>query len=163
MSGLLQAYTLVHTLIALAAIPAGFFVLAGLLKSERRNGWTTIFIVTTLLTSLTGFGFPFTGLLPSHIFGILTLILLALVVQARYRRAFKGIWRVVYVIGTMLALYLNMFVAVVQGFLKIPALHALAPTQTEPAFVIAHALLFLLFVVFTAAAVRRFHPAGDYG
>jgi hypothetical protein len=162
MSDFLLAYTLVHTVIALVAILVGLVVLAGLLRAERRDGWTAIFLLTTLLTTLTGFGFPFTGLLPSHIFGILTLILLALAVYARYRRALDGIWRAAYVISAMLALYLNMFVAVVQAFLKIPALHALAPTQTEPAFVIAHAVLFLLLVVFTVLAVQRFHPTrGD--
>ncbi|MES2626153.1 MAG: hypothetical protein V4628_12795 [Pseudomonadota bacterium] len=163
MGDYMALYTDLHTAIALAGIFSGFIVLYGLLNATRFDKWTAFFLGTTLLTSLTGFGFPFTGLLPSHIFGVLSLVLLALAIYARYLRHLAGKWRLVYVITAVFALYLNTFVAVVQSFLKIPALRAMAPTQTEAPFVISQALLLLIFVVvgFAASARFRIQPSGS--
>jgi len=156
MTGFLALYTSLHTAIALAGIVSGFVVLYGLLHASHLEGWTKFFLGSTLLTCVTGFGFPFTGLLPSHIFGVLTLVLLALAIQARYRRHLAGRWRLVYVISAVFALYLNTFVAVVQAFLKIPALNAMAPTQTEAPFLVSQGILFLIFVLAGFAAATRF-------
>src|SRR5208282_5782447 len=129
-----------------------------LLTAKRMDGWTGIFLVTTVLTSITGFGFPFDHLLPSHILGILSLVVLGLAIPARYVFHLNGAWRRVYVIGSALALYFNVFVLVVQGFEKVPALNALAPTQKEPPFMIAQFIVLLIFITLTVFATRRFHP-----
>jgi hypothetical protein len=120
------------------------------------DNWTALFLATTVATSVTGFGFPFTHLLPSHILGIISLIALAIAILARYSRHLVGAWRKIYVISAVIALYLNVFVLVVQGFEKVPALHALAPTQKEPPFAIAQLLVMLLFIVLTVFAAKRF-------
>jgi hypothetical protein len=130
----LSTFTLVHVLLSLAGIGTGFIVLFGLLNGKRLDGWTAIFLTTTALTSLTGFLFPFEHLLPSHIVGILSLLVLAVAILARYVFHMAGAWRGTYVITAAIALYLNVFVAVVQSFLKIPALHALAPAGKEPSW-----------------------------
>src|SRR5271166_765658 len=132
-------FTLVHVLISLTGIGSGFVVVLGMLKCKRRDGWTAIFVITSMLTSLTGFLFPFEQLLPSHILGLL--------------------WLLVYVVAIAIALYLNCFAAVVQLFAKIPALKALAPTQTEPPFLIAQSLVLAVFLVLTYLAAKRFRVA----
>ncbi len=149
-------YTSLHTAIALAGIFSGFIVVYGLCNAKRFDGWTAFFLATTLLTSLSGFGFPFTEVLPSHVFGVLSLILLALAIHGRYRRQMAGKWRLVYVVTAVFALYLNTFVAVVQSFLKIPALRALAPTQTEAPFLISQGILLVIFILIGIAAASRF-------
>jgi hypothetical protein len=155
----LAIFTLVHVLISLVGIGSGLVVMFGLLGGKRLDGWTTIFLWTTVLTSVTGFGFPFHELLPSHIVGAISLVVLAVTIVARYRFRLAGAWRLVYVIGAMVALYLNVFVLVVQLFLKVPALKALAPTQAEPPFALAQGVVLLLFVVLTIAAAIKFRPA----
>lgn len=162
MADYLALYTSIHTAIALAGIFSGFIVMYGLCNAKRLDGWTAFFLGSTLLTSLSGFGFPFTEVLPSHVFGVLSLILLALALHARYRRQMAGKWRLVYVITAVFALYLNTFVGVVQTFQKIPAVRALAPTQTEAPFLISQGILLLLFVLAGTAAAARFRvqPAG---
>jgi len=152
----LSTFTLVHVLISLAGIGSGFIVLFGLLNGKRLDGWTAIFLTTTVLTSLTGFLFPFERLLPSHIVGILSIFVLAVVIPARYMFHMAGPWRGVYVIGAALALYFNVFVAIVQAFLKVPALKAIAPTQMDPPFLIAQLLALGIFVVLTFRAAKRF-------
>lgn len=152
----LSTFTFVHVLLSLIGIAAGFVVVAGLLGSKRMDGWTAIFLSTTVLTSVTGFGFPVKQFLPSHAIGILSLIVLAAAILARYTYALAGVWRRVYVICSMIALYFNVFVAVVQSFLKVPALHALAPTGSEPAFVVAQSVVLLLFVGLGVLAGKRF-------
>ena len=151
-----STFTLLHVLISLAGIGSGFIVVYGLLTGKRLNGWTAIFLVTTVLTSLTGFLFPVEHLLPSHIVGILSLAVLAIALLARYARHMERSWRWIYVICAVLALYLNVFVAVVQSFLKIPAVHALAPTQKEPPFLVAQLIVMAIFVVIGILAVKRF-------
>jgi hypothetical protein len=151
-----ETYTLVHVLISLVGIGSGLVVMFGLLTGRRLDGWTALFLATTLATSVTGFGFPFDHLLPSHKVGFVSLVVLAVAILARYPFHLAGVWRRVYVICAALALYLNVFVGVVQAFLKVPALKAIAPKQTEPPFVVAQAVVLALFVVLGAVAAIRF-------
>ena len=155
----LSTYTLVHTVISLIGIATGLVVLFGMLANKTRCNWTAVFLFTTVATSVTGFGFPFTKLLPSHIVGIISLVALALAIIARYSFKLAGIWRWIYIVSAVFALYLNCFVGVVQAFMKIPAVKALAPTQAEPPFLIAQIALLIIFVVLGFLAVRRFRPA----
>src|SRR6266850_6124153 len=153
----MKTFTLIHVVISLAGIAAGLVVLSGMLTAKRLDGWTALFLVTTVATSVTGFGFPFDHLLPSHKVGITSLVVLALAILARYGFHLAGAWRWIYVVSAALALYLNVFVAVVQAFLKLPALNALAPTQTEPPFVVAQLAVLVLFIGLAIIAVRTFH------
>ena len=157
----LATFTLVHVVLSLIGIFAGLVVLAGMFRSRRLSGWIALFLATTVLTSVTGFFFPFERLLPSHVVGIISLVVLAVALWALYVRHLTGAARWIYVSTAVLALYLNVFVAVVQAFLKIPFLKALAPTQAEPPFVIAQGPVLVLFVVLGILAVRSFHPEGE--
>jgi hypothetical protein len=152
----LQTYTLIHVLISLAGIGSGFVVMYGLLAGKRLDRWTAVFLTSTVLTSMTGFGFPFDHLLPSHKVGIMSLVVLAIAIVARYALHLAGAWRRTYVVCAALALYLNVLVLVVQAFEKVPALKALAPTQKEPPFVVAQLVVLALFVALTIFAVKRF-------
>src|ERR1700680_3022719 len=154
-----STFTLVHVLISLAGIVSGFIVVYGLLTGKRLDGWTATFLATTVLTSVTGFLFPFEHILPSHIVGVISLVVLALALVARYVRHMEGSWRSIYVVCAMLALYLNVFVAVVQSFLKIPPVHALAPTQKEPPFLVAQLGVMAIFVFIGILAVKKFRVA----
>ena len=149
-------YTIIHTLISLAGIFSGFVVLFGLLAGKRLDGWTKWFLITTVATSVTGFGFPLHHFGAPHVVGIISLLVLAVTIYARYPRHLAGSWRWIYVVGAMIALYLNVFVGVVQAFQKIPALSALAPTQTEPPFAIAQLVVLAFFVVLTIVAAIKF-------
>jgi len=153
----LSTFTLFHVVLSLVGIATGLIVVYGLMTGKRFDAWTAIFLLFTVLTSLTGFLFPFTHLLPSHIVGILSLLMLAVAIVARYPRRLEGAWRRIYVVCAMVALYLNCFVLVVQMFLKMPALHALAPKGNEPPFLIAQLALLAIFVWLTIVAARRFH------
>jgi hypothetical protein len=133
-------------LISLAGIGTRFIVVYGMLNGKRLDGWTGIFLVTTVLTSATGFLFPVEHLLPSHIVGTISLVVLALAILGRYVLHLAGAGRLLYVVGSVLALYLNCFVAVVQAFLKVPALHALAPNGKEPPFVAAQVVVMAIFI-----------------
>jgi hypothetical protein len=148
----------VHTAISLVALVAGFVVLYGLLTSQRLDGWTAVFLVTTVLTSATGFAFE-AEFQASHVVGIISLIVLTVAILARYAFRLDGHWRWVYVVTAVLALYFNAFVGVVQAFRHIPALTALAPTESEPPFAIAQVVLLIVFAVLGTAAVMRFRPA----
>ena len=150
--------TLVHTVISIVAIAAGLVVVGGLIAGVRIDGWTGIFLVTTVLTSVTGFFLPFTRLLSSHWVGIISLIVLPFVVAARYWQHLRGAWRGTYVVGTVLVLYLNFFILNVQLFRRIPALIVAAPKQTEPPFVLTQLLVLALFAWLGIAAFRRFRP-----
>jgi hypothetical protein len=151
-------YTFVHVLISLVGIGSGFIVMFGLLTGKRLDRWTVTFLITTALTSISGFFFPNDHVTPGIILGIISLAVLALAIPARYMFHLAGAWRSVYVIGAVLALYFNVFVLVAQCFEKIPALKALAPTQKEPPFLIAQLLVLLLFATITVFATVRFHP-----
>ena len=155
----ITTFTLIHTLISIVAIAAGLVVVGGLIAGTRLDGWTGLYLVTTALTSITGFGFPFTHLLASHKVGIVSLIVLPVVIFARYRKHLVGTWRGVYVVGTVLVLYLNFFVLMVQLFRRVPALIVAAPTQKEAPFVVAQLLVLALFVWLGVAGFRRFRPA----
>jgi hypothetical protein len=151
-------YTLLHVLISLVGIGSGLVVMFGLLAQKRLDGWTWLFLTTTALTSITGFGFPFHGLSPAHVVGIISLVTLAIVIPARYAFRLAGPWRWIYVVGSAIALWFNVFVLIVQSFEKIPALRELAPTQKEPPFVVAQVLALLIFATLTVFATVRFHP-----
>jgi hypothetical protein len=155
----LATYTFIHVLISIVGIGSGLAVAMGLLSGKRLNGLTALFLATTVLTSVSGFGFPFEHLLPSHIVGIISLFFLAIAILARYVLHMDGVWRSIYVVCAMLALYLNVFVLVVQSFSKVPALKALAPTQKEPPFLIAQLIIMTAFIVITILAVKKFRHA----
>ena len=153
---ILAIYTVLHVAISLAGIFTGFFILFGLLTGNRLNRWTVFFLSTTVLTSVTGFFFPSHHVLPSHIVGIISLAVLAAAIYARYVRHLNGAWSKVYVVGAVLALYLNVFVAIVQAFLKIPVLKEMAPTQSESPFKFAQLFVLVLFVLLAVFAAYRF-------
>ena len=147
----LTIYTIVHTLISLIGIFSGLIMLGGWLRGHRLEGWTKLFLITTILTSVTGFGFPFHGFTPAIGVGIISLVVLAIAVYARSPRQLLGAWRWVFVVTAVIALYLNFFVLVVMAFRRVPALHALAPTESGAA-VPANA----------ARRARAFHPLRDH-
>jgi hypothetical protein len=154
----LAAFTTLHVVISLVAIAAGVIAVAGLLAAKRLPLVNATFLALTALTSITGFLFPFKGVTPGIVVGILSMMILALAATARYVGHMAGGWRGTYVICAALALYFNVFVFIVQSFEKVPALHALAPTQSEAPFNIAQLITLLAFIVITVLAFRRYHP-----
>ena len=152
----LSTFTTVHVVLSLVGIFSGFVVLIGLLAGKRLDGWTALFLATTVATSATGFLFPVDHFLPSHGVGIISLVVLAVAILARYAFHLAGAWRWIYVVGAMVALYLNVFVGIVQSFQKVPALKAMAPTQSEPPFLVTQLVVMALFVVLSIAAAKRF-------
>jgi hypothetical protein len=155
----LSTFAFVHVAISLIGIGTGLVVLLGLMAGERLDGWTAVFLISTVATSVTGFGFPLHVLLPSHWIGVVSLVVLAVAIVARYPLHLAGSWRWIYAAGAVLALYLNVFVLVVQLFRRVPALQALAPTQSEPPFLVTQLVLLALFGVLGVRAARRFRPA----
>lgn len=153
------AFTQLHVILSLIGIASGFVVGFGMLGAKRLPAVTALFLATTVLTSVTGFLFPFKGITPGIVVGILSIIVLLLAIVALYNKHLDGSWRGAYVISVMLALYFNVFVLIVQSFEKLPALNALAPTQTELPFKVAQLLVLVLFVVLTVLAYRKFRPA----
>jgi hypothetical protein len=160
----LSAFTTLHVIISLVAMVSGIVVMFGLLGSNRMPALTAIFLVFIILTSVTGFMFPFTALLPSHMIGILSLVLLAIACIALYGTKLSGAWRGVYVITALGSLYLNVFVFIIQSFLKVPTLTALAPGNppTGPVFGVVQGLVLLFFVIMIVGAWRRFRPAAAF-
>jgi hypothetical protein len=156
----LATFTLLHVVVSLIGIVAGLVAMVGLLKSKSLPGWTGLFLLTTILTSVTGFFFPVEKLLPSHVIGIISLVLLAVACLALYGQKLAGPWRWIYVLTAMISLYLNVFVLVIQSFLKVPPLHALAPSvpPSEPPFAIVQGIVLVFFVVTTFLAIRKFRP-----
>ena len=152
----MTTFTFVHGVISLVGILSGLVVLFGLIAGKRLDGWTALFLITTVATSVTGFMFPFHKLLPSHVVGGISLVVLAIAIYARYSRHLAGGWRRTYVISSAIALYLNVFVLVVQLFEKVPALNALAPTQSELPFKITQLVVLAIFVVLGIFAARGF-------
>jgi hypothetical protein len=157
----LSAFTTLHVVISLIAIFAGLIVMFGMLGPYRAGGLTGIFLLFTILTSVTGFMFPFNGITPGILIGILSCVLLAIACLALYAMKVSGPWRWIYAVTALASLYLNVFVLIVQGFVKIPSLHALAPGNPPngPAFAVVQGLVLLFFVVMIIGAVRRFKPA----
>ncbi len=156
----LETFTILHVLISLIGIASGLVVVFGLLGGRRLDGLTAVFLTTTVLTSITGFMFPFEKVTPGIKLGIISLVVLAVTIAARYAFHLAGVWRTIYAIGATLALYLNVLVLVVQCFEKVPALHALAPTGSEPPFLFTQLVVLAAFLVLgTFAAIRFRHAA----
>jgi hypothetical protein len=162
----LATFTQLHVIISLIAIASGIVVVLGMLGARRMPGLTALFLITTALTSATGFLFDtpadaprvIGSLDPAKIIGLISLIVLALAILALYTYKLAGAWRGTYVVCSIIALYFNCFVLVVQSFQKIPFFHALAPTQKEPPFAVAQGVLLILFVGLGIAAFRKFRP-----
>ena len=152
----LPTFALIHVVLSLVGIFAGLVVVGGLMAGVRFDGWTGLFLVTTVLTNVTGFGFPFRTLLPSHIVAGISLLILPVAIAARYWKGLTGAWRQVFVVTTVAALYFNVFVLLVQLFQKFPLLIAVAPTQKAPGFVGTQLIVLALFVALGRAAVRGF-------
>lgn len=154
MSSGLAAFTLVHVILSLAGIATGFVVLFGMFRAKRVTAWTETFLATTLATSVTGFLFPFHKFLPSHAIGLVSLVVLGIAIFALYGRSLAGRWRATYVITAVMAQYLNVFVLVFQLFVKVPALRALAPTQSETPFKVSQLFVLVFFLFAGIFAVR---------
>ena len=154
----IENFTILHTAISLIAIASGLIVLAGMLRARRLPGWTAVFLVTTILTSVTGFMFPINGLTPAIVFGLISIVILVIALAALYLKHLSEAWRWIYVTTALVALYLNVFVLIVQSFQKLPALQKLAPTQSEPPFLIAQAVALIAFLILGAMAARKFRP-----
>jgi hypothetical protein len=155
----LSAFTALHVILSLIGIVTGVVVVFGMLADRPLAGWTAVFLASTVLTSATGFLFPFSGLLPSHVVGIISLVVLAIALAALYFFRLQGLWRWVYIVSAVLALYFNVFVGVVQSFQKLSFLQPLAPTQSEPPFIIAQSAVLIVFLALSVLALRSFHPA----
>jgi hypothetical protein len=153
-----DTFTQVHVILSLVGIVSGLVVLFGMLGAKKLDGRSALFLATTVLTSVTGFFFPVPGFMPSHAIGILSLVFLAAAILAFYVYRLAGSWRWIYVVGAVVALYFNVFVAVVQAFRKVPFLEPLAPTQSEPPCLVAQLAVMAIFIVLGILAVRRFHP-----
>jgi hypothetical protein len=155
----ISAFTMLHVALSLAGIGSGAVVLWGWFGAKTQDGWTAIFFAATVLTSATGFLFPSASFGPPQVVGVISLAALLAALVALYAKRLAGSWRWVYVVGVVLALYLNVFVGVVQAFQKLPVLRALAPTQSEPPFVVAQLVVMAIFIALGILAVKRFHPA----
>lgn len=155
----LTLMTYVHTGLSLIALAAGIPVAMGLLRAGATKFWTAVFLVTTVLTSVTGFLFPFSSFGDSHWVGLISLIVLAAAIAAQYLFRYRGSWRWIYAVAALLAFYLNVFVLVAQLFKKVPALHALAPTLMEPPFAVAQLIVLAFFAWLIWKAARAFKPA----
>jgi hypothetical protein len=154
----LEAFTFLHVVLSLIGIMTGLIVLAVMLQNGDLAGWNAFFLVSTILTSVTGFLFPAKTVLPSHVFGAISLVVLAVALFALYGRKLAGPWRAAYVVTAIFALYLNCFVAVVQSFGKFTFLNSQAPTGSEAPFAIAQAIVLVLLLVGGFFAVRRYRP-----
>jgi len=151
-------YTNIHVVISLIAIVTGFIAVCEMIQNKRLGVWNAIFIWTTVATSVTGFGFPFGGITPGIVVGVISLVFLAVALYAFYGQHVARAWRWIYVVTAIVALWFNVFVLIVQSFQKIAFLKALAPTQSEPPFQIAQAAALVLIVVLAVVAVRKFRP-----
>ena len=152
------AFTLLHVIITLVAIGSGLIVVGGMFASHKLPGTTALFLFTTALTSVTGFLFPIRGFTPALGVGILACVILAVALFALYKEHLVGAWRWIYVITALVSLYLNVFVLVAQSFMKVSALNALAPTQSEPPFAITQAVVLVIFILIGLIAVVKFWP-----
>jgi hypothetical protein len=154
----LHAFTVLHVIISIVELLAGVVIVLQML-SGKPSGLNGVFLATAALTTLTGFLFPYHGPTPAITLGFITLPFLLLAAVAWYTGRLRGVWRVIYVVSMLILFYLDAFVAVVQSFMKIPSLHALAPTGKEPPFAVAQGLLLLVFLVIAFLALKRFRPA----
>ena len=154
----IENFTILHVAISLIAIVSGLVVLFGMLGARRLPSWTALFLVTTILTSVTGFMFPINGLTPAIAVGVISIVILAIALMALYVKHLSGAWRWIYVTTALAALYFNVFVLIVQSFQKVPALQKLAPTQSEPPFSVTQGVVLVAFLVLGTMAARRFRP-----
>lgn len=154
----LSTFAWVHTILSLVGLVSGFVVLIGLFGSKTIGGWTALYFASTVATSVTGFGFPFDRFQDSHWVGVLSLVVLAAAILARYVFRFAGAWRWIYALGVALSLYFLVFVGIAQLFKKVPALAAMAPTLSEPPFAITQLTVTAIFVVLAIAAAKKFRP-----
>ena len=154
----ISTFTILHVVISLIAILSGLVVLWGLLTANRTSSLTSLFLITTVLTTLTGFLFPITAFTPALGVGIVSTVVLVFTLAAIYVFRLRGPWRWIYVGGAVLSLYLNVFVLVVQSFQKVPALNAFAPTGAEPPFAIVQGIVLVAFILLGLISLRRFHP-----
>jgi len=155
------AFTQLHVLISLVGILSGLIVLAGMWSAKRLPGWTALYLSTTVLTSVTGFLFHSKAFGPPHVLGVISLVVLAVTIVALYKYRLAGASRWIYVVGAVLALYLNAFVGVVQAFQKVPFLKSLAPTGSEPPFAVAQLIVLALFIAAGFRALKKFHPTAS--
>lgn len=155
----LPAFTTFHVILSLLGIVVGLIVLLGMLGGKLYRLLTALFLLSTALTSITGFLFPFHGMTPGIILGILSLIALLIAITALYMGKLEGAWRGTFVISSAVALWFNFFVLIAQSFAKIPALKAIAPTQASPAFGITQLVVLIVFIVLTRSAFKKFHGA----
>jgi len=157
----LSAFTALHVVVSLIAIAAGLIVMFGMLGSHGMPALTGLFLLFTILTSVTGLMFPFEKLLPSHILSIISLVLLLIACITRYGVGLTGASRWIYVLTALASLYINVFVLLIQSFLKIPALAAVAPGNppSGPVFAVVQGIVLVFFVIMIIGAVRRFRPA----
>jgi hypothetical protein len=153
-----SAFTLLHVALSLVGILAGFVVVAAMFGAKAVSGWTALFLITTVLTSVTGFLFPADKVLPSHVVGVVSLAVLIIAIVALYGARLARSWRWIYVVAAVISLYLNVFVLVAQAFQKVGFLHALAPTGSEPAFIAAQVIVLAIFIALGIKAVKSFHP-----
>jgi len=159
----MDALTAIHTALSLVALVAGIVVVIGLLGTRLLPLWSALYFVTAVATSATGFLFPSSTFMASHWIGVISLVVLALAIVARYRLALAGAWRWIYVAGTVIGAYFLVFVTIAQAFKKLPALMAAAPTLSEPPFALSQLAALLLFVVAGIAAARLFRPGAVQG
>ncbi len=157
----LSAFTTLHVIISLIAIVAGLVVMFGMVGPYKSGGLTAIFLLLTILTSVTGFMFPFNGVTPGILIGILSCVLLAVACLALYSMKLAGPWRWIYLLTALISLYLNVFVLVIQSFLKIPPLHELAPGNPPAglAFLVVQGIVLVFFAIMIIQVWRRFRPA----
>jgi len=155
----IENFTILHVAISLIAILSGLIVLVGMLQARTLPGWTALFLITTILTSVTGFMFPISGLTPGIVVGLISVAILAIALTALYLKGLAGAWRWIYVTTALIALYLNVFVLIVQSFQKVPTLQKLAPTQSELPFQITQGVVLAAFIILGIMAARRFRPA----
>ena len=153
-----ETFTLLHTIISLIGIVSGLVALSGLLTGKRLPGWTLLFLVSTVLTSVTGFPLPPFGFDPPRAIGTISLVVLAVALFALYGKRLAGPWRWIYIATALTAFYFNVFVGVVMAFRRIPVLQPLAPTQSEPPFIATELIVLALFVIVGIVAAVRFHP-----
>lgn len=151
----------IHVSASLVGILSGLVVLYGLLVGRQLDGWTVLFLAATALTCLTGFALPPFGFDPARAVGAISLALLIVAAAARYPFHLAGPWRPIYIASAIAALYLNVFVGIVQAFQKLPFLQPLAPTQSEPPFLVAQFAALTIFIVLGALAIGRFHPVAN--
>jgi hypothetical protein len=154
----IPAFTLLHVVISLIAIGAGFVTLLEMANGNRLTGWTALFLLTTALTSITGFFFHSKAFGPPHAFGVITLVVMVPVILGLYVYHLRGRWRLIYLLGAALVFWLNAVVGIIQFFQKVAFLHDLAPTQSEPPFLIAQVVLLAIVALLVIVAALRFRP-----